>query len=179
MLFTAAYQRVRLNIEVDLSKKFYGKYRQGCKWDESETSDNDFLVGHFLDCDLKVICFASRSHFCKLDCEKISWLWAYFAIHKYVTLLGTRQSCKKGEVSDSELFKCCVYEFSAFIYACKGVHKDVVNFLLDHSDKIDLTKGQEILSNVVRVLYWNAWIIQMKLNYYPHTFFWMVPKVAW
>ena len=35
----------------------------------------------------------------------------------------------------------------------KGVHKDVVNFLLDHSDKIDLTKGQEILSNVVRVLY--------------------------
>ena len=24
MLFTAAYQRVRLNIEVDLSKKFYG-----------------------------------------------------------------------------------------------------------------------------------------------------------
>ena len=26
----------------------------------------------------------------------------------------------------------------------KGVHKDVVIFLLDHSDKIDLTKGQEI-----------------------------------
>ena len=26
MLFTAAYQRVRLNIEVDLSKKFYGNY---------------------------------------------------------------------------------------------------------------------------------------------------------
>ena len=75
---------------------------------------------------------------------------------QYVSMLRCLAHGNRAKKERFQIANCLNVAFMNLVHLfmlAKGVQKDVVIFLLDHSDKIDLTKGQEILSNVVRVLY--------------------------